>query len=401
MLSFKTLATFLVFASSLSFGQTPPQVLEVKPPKGFEEGTETRLTAAQLKELEPYATNSMTRLRDALEETKNINGSRALDILLNKFRQISTLSGARRNEMLMRYVIHRGLKIAEIVQEQSDSSNKIAVDQTVRILKRSAEMAIDYYESDFEFVNGRGVPRYSDDRLIDYSSFGVDYGIFLMSIQESMPDISAQYTIARLSLGLLQYDLYRDLNRRAMAAPAISRLQDTMTATPETATSDSAEYLNHLIRIRRDFLYSAKFMSDAKNGMNLQLRYAVAARPEDRKLVRGDRIISKEGKWGVVLKVTGAQATVYFEENKATNTQDGEQNVSISELSVGVDEFRNVKPGMIFRDYQCDQFEVIEVFATGLVRAYYKKFKMSFPLQMLNGVGYSVQFPKRGRECDI
>jgi preprotein translocase subunit YajC len=270
-------------------------------------------------------------------------------------------------------------------------------------------MALEYYESDYEYKNGVASLRFLTDREIDYGSFAVDYVTFLMTVMESIPDISAQYTIARLAIGLFQFDLNRDINRRQlMFSPIIlGKIQPIIERYPEEVREDLPQYLQDLIPLRTVFIDSVKYLSDPKNHVNLNLKFAnlgggSEAAQAVRQIARGDRVITNKGYWGTVMKVVGTQAVMYVDENIGMEAREGEINIDTAELAIQVDKFRNVVPNMKMRDYQCEELEVKEVFADGSIRAYYKKHKKSFALKIYpDGIPYSIRFKERGRECDM
>lgn len=401
------LALTAFLAPTPGFGQA----IQVKAPKGFEEGTETRLSAGQLEELKPWATNSMIRIRDVLKVHKDKSGAVARKALYDSYQQIVQESEGKRAEILMRFVLKRAVLFADRLKDQIDANNKLANDQVMRILRISGEMALEYYESDYEFKDGVARLRNLSDKEIDYGSFAVDYVTMLMTIMESMPDISAEYTLARLAIGLFQFDLNRDLNRRQlMFSPIIlGKLQPLVEKYPEEIKGDDPKYLQDLVPLRSVFIESVKFLTDPKNHVNLNLKFAnldtelgEANSKAKRQVARGDRVITNKGYWGTVLKVVGSQAVVYVDDNPGMEVREGEVNIDTAELAIQVDKFRTVVPNMKMKDYQCEELEVKEVFADGQIRAYYKKYKKSFALKIYpDGIPYSVRFKERGRECDM
>jgi hypothetical protein len=158
-------------------------------------------------------------------------------------------SGSKRTELLMRMVLNRGLKVLGVLDQYTKATTPGAELQKLRVLKLSAELALKYYQSDVEYMNAqlRGGNSLAS---LPFAQFGVDYATFLMSVNESQMNARAQVAVAQLSLGLLQWDLYRDVNRNLLA-PAILRIHTYIEQQPESPDTDDVENVERLRQIRK------------------------------------------------------------------------------------------------------------------------------------------------------
>lgn len=161
-------------------------------------------------------------------------------------------SGTKRTEMLTRFALNRGLKVVEVLMNETAAALPGQAEQQIWILKRSMEIALKFYESDREFLAGQMQARTLDPLSLPYAQFGTEFFDLLQSSYPSVIDASAQYTVAMLSLGLLGYDLYRD-PKRDLYSPARKLIYDFQQRNPEipAAGTTDAELIQKLRDIAR------------------------------------------------------------------------------------------------------------------------------------------------------
>ena len=85
---------------------------------------------------------------------------------------------------------------------------------------------------------------------LPFAQFGMEYAVFLMELNKSVLDASAQYEIGITALGLLQWDLYRDSARQAYA-PAIMRIQAFLKMMPERAGTNDIATVQRIRQIKK------------------------------------------------------------------------------------------------------------------------------------------------------
>lgn len=228
----------------------------VTAPAGFEEGTESQLSADQMSEILPWAENSETTLKDLLETTRSFGYVEARDTLVRGIEDLVLASAPKRTELLMRYVLNRALKVHRQIEAQVDVSQPGVIDLQVRMLRASVRLAFKYYQSDLAYMNGRFVEKKTDLAGLPYASFGLEYAHFLMTLDQSLFDASAQYEIATLTLGLLEWDLYRDKDK-LLYAPVIAKIDRFLKLAPKAAPAqdgDSVKWLRRVKKVYQDAL---------------------------------------------------------------------------------------------------------------------------------------------------
>ncbi len=360
--------TFSVFnITSSAFG------LDIRPPSQFDEGLEVKLSPEQISEIQPWASNSKITLEDVYHRIKKIRDPLEVKrILLDTIQRVVLSSAPKRTELLMRYVLNRTLKISEemenqIAQDVHPSTRNSVIQEQVRILKLSIRMAIRYYVSDIEFINGQAVEK--DKSLINlpFAKFGIEYAKFLMWINESVMNARSQYNIAMMALGLLQWDLYRDDLNKMQLAPAIQKLYDFISIMPEKAPAQASDIkLVQAMRQIRDVFNSTiatleDLRSDFKNIKIVKAPFL----PDDTVLRTGDEVIDHrdavigtiqsfiEDDW-VVVKW---KATNHL--NKVKQKDLCKSTHSYAGISVGdrvIDSARDT--GVVIAAYQCGMYRV-------------------------------------------
>ena len=211
------------------------------------EGIETKLTLEDIAEILPWAKNSKSRLDDLLENTEaNFSKDSLERILVSGIQKIVNSSGPKHTELLMRYVLNRAIKIHEILVNETNTKEIGVLDQRIRFLVQSIELAKYYYKSDLDFLNqGR-----ENFRPLNFAYFGIRYSHFLGELSKSLFDASAQYQIERLNLGFLQWDLYRDLENKKYA-PVINKIYNQLDVLPVESPSNDQSSVSFIRKIKK------------------------------------------------------------------------------------------------------------------------------------------------------
>lgn len=206
----------------------------------IEEGTETELPQSSLDAISEWATNSAAQLRDLLDAVKSLSDIDKRQMLVRGIESVVRLSSPKQTELLMRFALNRALRINKEITETSALSEVGAVDMQNVILERSIELALKYYKSDLEYLNGQKTHGESSEISLPFVQLAVEYVRLIMELDQSVFGYRAQYNITRMALGFFHVDLHRDKNLRYKFAEAIGKIDRTLKSLPELAPTAPA-----------------------------------------------------------------------------------------------------------------------------------------------------------------
>ena len=265
---FKLLAAALVIAtmsfSSMSITKADEIVLPVvTKPAVLQEGTQRSLTPAQIAELLPWAKDSKVFLIDLLASLQGLASQDKVDQLVTGITTVVGESSPKNLELLMRYVLNRGLIINEILDREMGADVPGTIDAKIRVLVASIQMAITYYDADLNMMTKK--------TAAPYATFGYEYFSFLSELNKSIFDASAQYNIYRTSLEWFQWDLYRDLNNTSFASQIV-KINNSLKIYPTKKLTD-AQSIN--------FIRQMKGLAQS-----LDIRLALAKTEQERQAIK-------------------------------------------------------------------------------------------------------------------
>lgn len=232
----KTLTTTLTLIASMSFASiiladdievTLPVISK---PAVLEEGTQRGLSEEQVAELLPWAKDSKVFLNDLLNSLQGLTSQDKVDQLVQGIKSVVGDSAPKNSELLMRYVLNRGLIINEMLTREMDADATGTVDAKIRVLIASVDMAISCYDNDLAMMSKKS--------SAPLAQFGNNYFNFLTELNKSVFDASAQYVIYRTALEWFQWDLYRDLNNRSFATQIV-KINNSLKLYPNKRLSDA------------------------------------------------------------------------------------------------------------------------------------------------------------------
>lgn len=225
----------------------------IEPPQEFsEEGMETRtLTAEEVNALLPYASDSRLDLQELLDRIKIYPRSRQITELRTDAARILNDSGNRNSELLMRFALMRTIKIVDIAEKNS-SGQRALKEWKLKFLKSGIQMAIGFFESDAAYAQRLKADPASRP---DYVGFGLVVQREFWSYAHRLTSLQAQYSVYRISLALLMWDLFREEALRKSYAASIIRIHRILKDIPETAPTDSRE-LRALIQVMKSRIKS-------------------------------------------------------------------------------------------------------------------------------------------------
>lgn len=244
--SFRSLVVGVGIATlgiAAGFAQTQ-SLPQVKAPSLVEEGIATKLTSDQMKELLPWATNSRAQLINLLNKVKNDSPERAVPTLIKNIEQIVAASSPSNNELLMRYALNRALKIVDLMEAQYSRDALLNIEMRARVLRRSAEMAVKYSDYDTKYVQGGSL----EPAKVPYVEFGLEYAQLLMGLNASVVNVRVQFTLGKLGIGFLQWDLYRKAETQVEHSAAIWTLYNELERLEKLPVNLSDNELRELVK---------------------------------------------------------------------------------------------------------------------------------------------------------
>ena len=232
------LLTSLCFSSLISAEEVVIPV--VTKPSILQEGTQRELSPAQIEELIPWAKNSKVFLNDLLNSLQGLSSVDKLDRLEVGIESVVGESAPKNSELLMRYVLNRGLVINDLLKKEIAAEEVGSIDTKLRVLISSINMAITYYDTDMSTL--------AKKTSAPFIAFGVSYFQFLSELNKSIFDASASYNVQRTALEWLQWDLYRDLNNQQVASQIV-KINNSLKMFPTKSMSD-AQYITYIKQMK-------------------------------------------------------------------------------------------------------------------------------------------------------
>jgi hypothetical protein len=223
------------------------------------EGLEARLTPEELSVYKVYADKSNASLGDLLKEVRRMPYSKAKERMMEAFKTIAIDSAPKGPEILLRFILNRGRDLVNKIDTIADVSRPGVIDQEVRILRRSAELAIKYYPNDRAYLNTNASLNTA------YASFGIEYARLMMQVNESLVNAKAQYAIAITGLVHLETDLKHDRSSDAYGRVIvkIGRFINNTAVYPDPERQplpSSTECVNKMRDIRRAYFDSMEIL---------------------------------------------------------------------------------------------------------------------------------------------
>ena len=254
----------------------------ISKPAVLEEGTQRELTISQINELLPWAKDSKIFLIDLLDNTQNLSMQDKVERMIEGLKSIVGESAPKHSELLMRYSLNRGLVIAEILEKESQAEAVGTIDAKYRILRQSIAMAIKYYEIDMAVLAKKS--------SAPYVLFGLDYYSFLVELNKSVFDASAQYMIQRTALEWLQWDMYRDLNNTSYAAQIV-KINNGLKIFPNRKVTD-AQAISYLKQMKS--LAQQLRVSETLEKLEMDKRLAIARNEEERQRILKEKELEEK-----------------------------------------------------------------------------------------------------------
>jgi hypothetical protein len=196
----------------------------------------------------PWATTSESMLKDLLENAQTMSIPQQKEALAQGILSVVGTSAPKNTELLMRYVLNRALKISSELQQDMTIPDEDGIEDQVTVLKSSIELALNYYQSDLKILKGAAI------KNVPRARFGIANAELFMGLDRSLfASGKAQYNIAGMALGLLEWDLYSDENQAAYA-PIIMKIYSLFKRIPQSIDHYSAADLQNLREMNKVYV---------------------------------------------------------------------------------------------------------------------------------------------------
>ncbi|MBY0413481.1 MAG: hypothetical protein K2Q18_04920 [Bdellovibrionales bacterium] len=270
--------TFLITALTFSICQCnfvkadEITVPVISKPALLDEGTQRTLSDAQINELLPWAKTSKSTLIDLLDDLKDMTTvNEKINYLTMGITGVVSQSTPT-SELFMRYILNRAVALQKTLNKEVDENSVGVNDTKLRILVSSVKMAIRYYNVDTRMLNNKS--------RISFAAFGANYYFYLLEMNKSIFDASAQLEIHKIILEWLAWDLYRDQNNKAYA-PQIVKINSFLNNLPSDINTDSKA------------VFYIRKMRDLEEKLNIsEIVQKITDNSPARELKVGERVIS-------------------------------------------------------------------------------------------------------------
>lgn len=207
--------------------------IEVKPPfVELEERMQMSLTDEFVDALRPFARNLGRRLDGILTHASELPSLEAEEFLVNSVKRMVYEGDIKYDEMLSREILERAILIHKVLLDETDSNDFGIVDMRIRLVTRAIELARDKYA-------GLDLAFFDKKEDVAYADFGKEYMQYLLELNKSVFDATAQYKLQKLALQFYQYDLSRDINYESYATDIVE-IHDSLPSFPVESTSDQS-----------------------------------------------------------------------------------------------------------------------------------------------------------------
>jgi hypothetical protein len=194
----------------------------------FDEGTQEGLTQQDRARISDWALNTKLALEEITTKISPLKMVEKKQMLVECMENAVIDSAPLASETLLRYTLNRALAANKAIEEEGIRKNfptfaAGTVDQQVRLLRNSVDLALEYYQNDVMYINGKKQSNKLRDLIApEYARFGTRYNDLLLTLSNSVFDATAQYSILRKSIGWYANDLAKDAKADAYGRIAIT-----------------------------------------------------------------------------------------------------------------------------------------------------------------------------------
>ena len=190
----------------------------------YKNGVHAGVSDAELSTLQTWAKNTGASIDNLLVTTgKSLDSTETHRKLLDGIKGLLDAPSSEADKLL-RQALSVGLDADALIQFTTmgpggniQRTPEGTIDQQNRILKKSLQMARDYYKSEFEYVDGVVSRRDNSMTKPNLIDFGVRFSQFLIKMSDGVLSAPASYGLIRWSLGVLERFIYDDTKKQGYA----------------------------------------------------------------------------------------------------------------------------------------------------------------------------------------
>jgi hypothetical protein len=257
------------------------------------EGTKVEMSDSEVAELKQWIQNAKYALEQLQENFRLMSLDEKLSVTRSEFNRIVNESGAKANELYVRYILNRALLVSDIVGPNPGAQEKEGL---LGLYVESIELAEKSYVDDAAYLDaiGKGVAPSKDLKHI--AVFGVEYADRLLAYSQTFLDPRVEYKLTRTALGLLGNDLNsaRNLNR-TLFTPEIIKIQQLLKIFPQEPKSDTRAVMQDIRKMKYEYRETLKPRLTNKISSSLQIAMATTARPRTPVARHAPEVIESSG----------------------------------------------------------------------------------------------------------
>jgi hypothetical protein len=242
------------------------------------EGTKVEMSDSEVAELKQWIQNAKYALEQLQENFRLLSLDEKLNLVRSEFDRIVNESGAKANELYVRYILNRALLVSDIVGPNPGAQEK---ESLLGLYVESIELAQKHYVDDAAYLDaiGRGVAPSKDLKHI--AVFGVEYADRLLAYSQTFLDPRVEYKLTRTALGLLGNDLNSARNLdRAYFTQEIIKIQQLLKVFPQERKQDTRAVMQDIRRLKFEYRENLRPRLKEKVSSQLHIQEGDNARVE-------------------------------------------------------------------------------------------------------------------------
>jgi hypothetical protein len=242
------------------------------------EGTQVLLSAAEIADLKQWVENAKTDLSHLEDEIAKGTLEDRRSKIVREFEAIVGRSGAKENELLMRYVLNRALAIDEMVGQTPAPSE---MQSLVAFLGSTVQLAKSFYTDDQKYLEAVGPQLQTPMALFAYQ-----YSEMLLSFSRTFLRPELEYKVTFSALGWLGNDLNSSRNLlRIQFADSIGRIARLQTLHSENPAGDDQALLKAVRQFKFEYRERVlKHILEVNSEIRESLEAAARKKAEDARL---------------------------------------------------------------------------------------------------------------------
>ncbi len=255
----------------------------------FEGGSTGTIDLKELESIKAYAFDANTSITRLLNKINRLESESSIVNMKKELMSgISTLikdSKDKRCILLLTHSLQAGMTLVNLIEKQSieagaDQTPQGIVNQQFRILKQSLVFARNYYESDYQFINGVLTEKNTELKTNPkFVEFGIQLTRFILKMSNGITNVRSSYGMIRWSLAVLANYIKSDKNagiayasiRYNLVTELMSKNMDQTPVYPDLVNGEAALTDIQCILKTRDLKNLAKYSFEEMNSAKKEL----------------------------------------------------------------------------------------------------------------------------------